>query len=360
MAVMGSFDDHEHALTMDLMEALVSSLDLSEVLTRAYQVLSRWLTADYAAICVSKPGTTVEYDWLVAQMPSEFFGHYQEMASGDFVRGAVTRRPSLVLRDTEMVPREELERSLLYQRCRELGMPLEHVMAVLLDMGHDGHGGFMLYRDRLRPFSDSERALLQRVTPVLTSTVRNCRLMGEVKSGRWMLEQLLRKQGCEFVVLAPPATEFMRTDGATPLLESWFPAVERGRHGLPTVLVEQLGRLSNDMHLLEAGQDVLNFEGQGKDLYVTFIPVAVPASGLLWALMLREVSHVVPVPPKWIKKLTPREVEVVACVLRGWDNQMIAEHLGCVQDTVKRHLVHVYNKLGMGDRKRLLYMATLP
>jgi DNA-binding CsgD family transcriptional regulator len=360
MAGMGSLDTHEYALTLDLMEALVSSLDLSEVLTKAYGVLSRRLSADYAAICVSKPGTMMEYDWVVAQMPSEFFSHHGEMASGDFVRQAVAGSPSLVMRDTEMVPREELERGLLYQRYRELGMPLEHVMAVLLDMGHDGHGGFMLYRDRLHPFSDSERALLQRLTPLLTSTVRNCRMMGEAKGGRWMLEQLLRKQGCEFVVLAPPATEFMRTDGATKLLESWFPPAERGRHGLPTALVERLGRLSDDRHLLETGQDVLKVDGKDRDLYVTFIPVSLPSNGRLWALMLKEVTHVVQVPTKWSNKLTKREKEVVACVLGGWDNLTIAEHLGCAEDTVKRHLFHVYNKLGVSDRKRLLHMATQP
>jgi DNA-binding CsgD family transcriptional regulator len=357
---MASYEPSEHKLITDLVEALVSSLDLTEVLARAYQVISSKLAADYAAICVTRPGTLVEYDWSVAQMPREFFDHYEEVAGADFVRRAVMKQPNVVLRDSEMLAREELKRSHFYRHCRELGMTLEHVMAVMLETGRDGHGGFMLYRDRAQPFSEPERALLQRVTPILTSTVRNCRIMREDRTSRWMLEQLLRKQGCEFVIVAAPAAEYMRTEGATALLERWFAPHERERNGLPTVLVEQLGVLSKDIRQLESGQDMRKFEGKDSDLYVTFMPMTVPASGLLWALMLKEVPHAVPVPAKWSKKLTKREVQVVACVLRGWDNLTIAEDLGCAEDTVKRHLFHVYNKLGVSDRKRLLHLATQP
>jgi DNA-binding CsgD family transcriptional regulator len=259
-----------------------------------------------------------------------------------------------------MVPREELERSLLYQRGRELDMPLEHVMAVLLDLGLDGHGGFMLYRDRRRPFSDRERALLQRLTPALTRTVRNCRQHEDLMNDRWVMEEMWSRQGTECVMVSAPSTEVRRTKGATKLLEDWFSPSERGRHGLPLVLVEHLERMSNDMQLAEPGQNVWKAERPDRNLCVTFTPLTVPGGRRLWALTLQEFMHAVPVPAKWNKKLTKREKEVVARVLRGWVNLTIAEDLGCAEDTVKRHLLHVYNKLGVPDRKMLMHLATQP
>jgi DNA-binding CsgD family transcriptional regulator len=364
MDSLGSLDTHDYALTIDVMEALGSSLDLSEVLKRTHQVLARKLAADYAAICVTKPGTLTEYEWMVAQMPEKFFTHYDQMAGGDFVRAAVVNQPNLVLRDTEMLPREELERSLMYQRSRELGIHLEHVMAVLLDMGHDGHGGFMLYRDRRRPFSDSDRALLQRLTPVLTSTVRNCRQLRKAYSNRWTMEGLVeglvkglaQKLGSECLVLAPPATEIMRTDKATALLESWFRPGEMEKPGLPKVLVERLALLSGDTYLMQPGQDVLDVERPGRKLRVTFIPVEVPSGRRQWALLLQESPYI---PACWREKLTKREVEVLGCLLQGWDNRTIADELKCSVDTVKKHLQHIYDKLGVDQRSQLLHQATL-
>ena len=52
--------------------------------------------------------------------------------------------------------------------------------------------------------------------------------------------------------------------------------------------------------------------------------------------------------------LTPREREIVAGVARGLRNRAIAEELGISEGTVKLHLHHVYEKLGLGSRMDLL------
>lgn len=353
-------DVREQELTFELMEALTYSQDLSEVLTRAYEVLSRLLAADYAAICISKPGRLADYERMVAAMPPEYFARCHEMAAEDFVRQAGMRYPNLVLRDTEMLSREELERSLLYQRSRELGMPLEHVMAVLLDVGRDWHGGFMLYRDRRQPFSERERALMQRITPLLTSTVRNCRLMGEVKEEGKVLEHLFRRQGLESIVLALPVSERLRTPGVTALLEAWFTPEERGPLGeVPAVLLERLELLaSGRKHAGVEPSTTWMREGQERSLRVTFAPLPDHSGGRLWALLLQEVSNWATIPPSWRDLLTQREVQVAECVLRGWDNQLIKEHLKCSLGTVKKHLQRVFDKLGVDSRAALIHKAT--
>ncbi|CCH80019.1 two-component response regulator (YvqE) responding to cell wall stress [Nostocoides japonicum T1-X7] len=48
--------------------------------------------------------------------------------------------------------------------------------------------------------------------------------------------------------------------------------------------------------------------------------------------------------------LSAREREVLALVARGTTNRAIAEHLFVSEATVKTHLIHVYDKLGVSDR----------
>ena len=52
--------------------------------------------------------------------------------------------------------------------------------------------------------------------------------------------------------------------------------------------------------------------------------------------------------------LTPREREIVGMVVRGLRNRAIADELGISEGTVKLHLHHVYEKLGLTNRMELL------
>jgi DNA-binding NarL/FixJ family response regulator len=47
---------------------------------------------------------------------------------------------------------------------------------------------------------------------------------------------------------------------------------------------------------------------------------------------------------------TERELEVLALVARGLTNRAIGRQLALSEATVKTHLVHVFNKLGVADR----------
>ncbi len=48
--------------------------------------------------------------------------------------------------------------------------------------------------------------------------------------------------------------------------------------------------------------------------------------------------------------LTTRELEVIALVARGASNREIARDLRVSEATVKTHLLHIFEKLGVGDR----------
>ena len=51
---------------------------------------------------------------------------------------------------------------------------------------------------------------------------------------------------------------------------------------------------------------------------------------------------------------TDREREIVDLLRRGMTNKQIAHQLGIVEETVKKHLQHVYDKFGV--RRRALVM----
>lgn len=73
--------------------------------------------------------------------------------------------------------------------------------------------------------------------------------------------------------------------------------------------------------------------------------------------LLKEVSGTPSAPPAWRERLTPREYEVVDRVVRGWDNRLVAEEIGCAEWTVRTHLKSVYPKLGVETRAQLIVRA---
>ncbi|AKQ63830.1 Transcriptional regulator, LuxR family protein [Myxococcus hansupus] len=359
MRVKGSPDFRQgEQVLLEVMTALTSSLDLTEVFSNSYEILSRVLAADFGGLCVSRPGAPHQYDWpMVRDMPQAFFDLYPEISDECFVSSAVIQQPNTVLRDSEMLSRQEMWNSAMYSHCLELDMRVERVMAVALDMGLGWHGGFTLYRDNRKAFSERERAFLQRLTPILARTIRNCLMLGDMARQGDLLEQLFRHTGLESIVLSPPNAELMRTPRSTALLHRWFPDAPCGRFGLPQVLLGVLEDLSRSGPRRLSEQDVLTFRRPGRSLKVTFLRLPGLSGRTPWALLFQEVVHAAQVPTQWRKRLTPRELDVVERVLNGWDNQTIADDMGSSLNTLKTHLKRVFVKLAVPSRAKLILLA---
>jgi DNA-binding NarL/FixJ family response regulator len=56
-------------------------------------------------------------------------------------------------------------------------------------------------------------------------------------------------------------------------------------------------------------------------------------------------------------KLTPREMDIVSAVAAGESNKRIARKLSLSEDTVKHHVSHVFDKLGVFSRLELAVFA---
>jgi DNA-binding CsgD family transcriptional regulator len=346
--IPGSGRGGERRTTLDLLEALGSALDIRVVLERAYPFLLRLVPADYGALGISSSGRPEDYEWIVAKLPPAFFTAYPEMAPHDFVRASVARQPNRVLRDQEMVSRPALETNMMYRRARELGVPLEQVMAVMLHVDDRWQSGLSLYRDRRRPFTARERAVLQDVTPAIMNAVRSCHLFGAATHRLAAVETLLPDWDASRLVVVPPDTVLEETDAAARLIEKWFDRHERPAGRLPVPLATVLAR---------GAATIWTRRDAESTLAVSFVPPSVRTGPARWLLLLRETCHTLQIPPLWRALLTPRQQEVTEAVLRGWDNRLIAGELGCATATVKRHLQTIFDALGVQSRASLIASA---
>lgn len=62
-------------------------------------------------------------------------------------------------------------------------------------------------------------------------------------------------------------------------------------------------------------------------------------------------------PPSPVETLTPQELRVIAAVADGATNKDISDQLGLSEQTVKNHLSHIYDKVGVSNRLELALFA---
>ena len=73
--------------------------------------------------------------------------------------------------------------------------------------------------------------------------------------------------------------------------------------------------------------------------------------------VLHDLSAQTAPPPRNTFGLTSRELEVVGLITEGSTNKHIAQSFGISEETVKRHLTNIFNKLGVGTRLELALFA---
>ena len=72
---------------------------------------------------------------------------------------------------------------------------------------------------------------------------------------------------------------------------------------------------------------------------------------------LRELMEKVKTPERKTFGLTPREMDVVGCIVEGCSNRDVARQFSISEETVKRHLSNIFDKTGVSTRLELALFA---
>jgi DNA-binding NarL/FixJ family response regulator len=72
---------------------------------------------------------------------------------------------------------------------------------------------------------------------------------------------------------------------------------------------------------------------------------------------LHDLMKQAAIPERKTFGLTPREMEVVGCIIEGCSNRDIAKQFSLSEETVKRHLSNIFDKTGVSTRLELAMFA---
>lgn len=137
--------------------------------------------------------------------------------------------------------------------------------------------------------------------------------------------------------------------------------------GQPHIKILLLNRMIRAQHIIEALQigakGIALHEGLAKHLAAAIRCVSgggywlgnERSEGLVSALHLLVNEHASPEQKTF--NLTRREVEVIRCIVDGCSNREIAAQFGLSEETVKRHLSNIFDKLGVSTRLELAMYA---
>lgn len=246
----------------------------------------------------------------------------------------------------------DVERS---ARWHEVLVPsgLPHELRVVLRDGDVAWGALVLMREHTSAdFSDDEVALLADLSVDLARGVRRALVVSDITARR-------EPDGPGLLLLRVDAErlELVHRNAAA---QQWLAQVhDDGSNGIPTslrALVHRARAQGTSRARLRTRSGTwltVHVERLGDDLDAHVQVVVGPSRPLEVAAIVADAYG-----------LTPREVEVVLLVARGWSNDEVARALVISPWTVQDHLKSVFGKLGVRSRgeltSRLLFDQYLP
>jgi DNA-binding CsgD family transcriptional regulator len=340
---------------LDLACGLVESRSLAQFQERTESLLAKLFQADHVAFCRMHPELPTGFEWK-ASTTGHFLQSYHQWYQDDFVFQWLSRHPNTAFSDTEMLHGRKLEETETYRRSRESHLGLRHVLAVLLTPEHQlGRGAVALYRDGNKPFPAKSRRLLQGLTPALSGTFQNFARLGALSAHNNLLEELLRQEGGNAIVLDARRREVFRTGAVTSLLEKWFPArPDRDEGGIPRAWQERMDAFMARSALLNPTTDAWREEREMSVLEVCVTRLPRIEGRDLWELRLKEVNGT---PEKWRPILSGRQFEAAALAVQGLADKEVARRLRIAEETAKEYLHGAYKKLGVKSRAELIALA---
>jgi DNA-binding CsgD family transcriptional regulator len=176
-----------------------------------------------------------------------------------------------------------------------------------------------------QPFGERDRLLARVLQPHLTDLWREASVRRRLRATHALLD---RDASNGFVLIGHGTVVEFASPSAQRLLREYFGA-ETGR--LPELIVDWLANRTHEPLVIKAEDRIL------------FVEADQDAS----ALMLSERLALA-------EQLTPREREIMRCVADGLSNAEIARRLWIAPSTVRKHLEHIFDKVGARSRTAAL------
>lgn len=256
-----------------------------------------------------------------------------------------TRNPdSRVLKLSDFLTQSQLHRLALYNELyRKWGV--EYNMGIPLSMPLPLVIGVGLHRGK-PDFSERERSMINLLRPHLVQAYHNAEAATRMQQELDLARQGTEETGRGMIVLSPEGRVRRMSTRARQWVEEYFGSSSADR------LPEALQRWVRHQQALLVGADEIPLprgplvvEHEGKRLVVRLV------SDWDQSLLLLEERYTALQPESLeILGLTRRETEVLAWVAQGRSNYAIGVILGMSELTVKKHLEHIYAKLGVWNR----------
>lgn len=262
------------------------------------------------------------------------------------VHHAKNPRCQCVLKISDFLSLDQFQRLALYNEFyRPLGV--ERQMAVTLPSLPSIVIGIALNRGS-PDFSERDRLILSLLRPHLIQAYRNAQAVSQMQEELSLLRQATEKLDRGVILLTPDGRVRLATDRAVKLVAEYF-----GRRPLrANRLPENFQRWVRHQEAQLAAKDdvppprkplVLGHEGT----HLVVRHQCDPAQCLL--LFEEQLTSIQPASLEPLS-LSPREAEVLVWVAYGKTNAEIGKILGTSSQTVKKHLDHIYEKLGVENR----------
>jgi DNA-binding NarL/FixJ family response regulator len=186
-----------------------------------------------------------------------------------------------------------------------------------------------------------DHAVVRQGLVALISTVSDLEVVGEARDGEEAVERVEElRPDVVLMDLSMPGT-----DGAA--------ATRRIRDVAPDVRVLVLTSFADQRHVLaalDAGADGYLLKHAEPETILEGLRQVARGEAPLDGRAARVLLSARSAPPPRTVDLTDRESEVLLLVADGLGNKQIARRLAITERTVKNHLTHIYQRLGVTDR----------
>lgn len=246
------------------------------------------------------------------------------------------------LKISDLMDRRTFRRTELYRDVYG-PMGVAYQMAVTLPGPPGSVIGIALNRDR-RDFGERDRQMLDLLRPHLSQLRRDAALRDAQRLLSSLVNRALVNRGRAALAVERGAVIAFASAGALELVAAYLPPPRR-----PGLLPEALSAWCRRERArgLEPSRDLVA-DGPGGRLVAHLLPAPEPAGHDV--ILLEE--HRVGRERRALMDLglSSRQTEVLALLARGRSNAEIAQALHVSPHTVKKHLEHIYDRLGVRSR----------